>query len=159
MNKLSDRITIIVPKYGSETVLKRFVRIFHQDFGLLNNDKIGKSGKPIKSNITDNESAKMKTSHGVIQGYDGVAAVDDKHQVIVHAQAVGEAQEHGLLQPMIDGTRDNLSALSERDDVFKKIKLTADAGFHICGTADSSPWPLKTTFERYSSSNIMNFLL
>jgi len=33
----------------------------------------GKTGKPIKSNITDNESAKMKTSHGVIQGYDGVA--------------------------------------------------------------------------------------
>jgi len=31
-------------------------------------DKIGARGWPIKSNITDNESAKMKTSHGVIQG-------------------------------------------------------------------------------------------
>jgi hypothetical protein len=40
-------------------------------------DKIGKTGKAIHSNITDNESAKMKTSHGVIQGYDGVVAVDD----------------------------------------------------------------------------------
>jgi transposase len=28
-----------------------------------NEDKPGKSGKPVKSNITDNESAKMKTSH------------------------------------------------------------------------------------------------
>jgi hypothetical protein len=43
-----------------------------------NDDKIGKSGKPIKSNITDNESAKMKTSKGVIQGYDGVTAVNGK---------------------------------------------------------------------------------
>jgi len=40
-----------------------------------NDDKPGKTGRPIKSNITDNESAKMKTSNGVIQGYDGVAAV------------------------------------------------------------------------------------
>ena len=39
-------------------------------------DKPGKSGKPKKSNITDNDSAKMQTSHGVIQGYDGVTAVD-----------------------------------------------------------------------------------
>jgi hypothetical protein len=38
MNKQSDSITVIDPKYGSETVLKRFVRIFHQDFGLLNCD-------------------------------------------------------------------------------------------------------------------------
>src|SRR3972149_2096688 len=52
-----------------------------------NDDKPGKSGKPIKSNITDNESAKMKTSHGVIQGYDGVTVVDAKHQIIVHADS------------------------------------------------------------------------
>jgi len=36
-----------------------------------NEDKPGKSGKPVKSNITDNETAKMKTSHGVIQGMMG----------------------------------------------------------------------------------------
>jgi hypothetical protein len=57
-----------------------------------NDDKIGKSGKPIKSNITDNESAKMKTSKGVIQGYDGVTVVDGKHQVIVYAEAFGQPQ-------------------------------------------------------------------
>ena len=56
-----------------------------------NDDKPGKGGKPKKSNITDNESAKMKTSKGVIQGYDGVACVDSKHQVIVHGEAFGEA--------------------------------------------------------------------
>lgn len=36
----------------------------------------GKAKKEIKSNITDNESAKMTTSKGMIQGYNGVATVD-----------------------------------------------------------------------------------
>ena len=89
------------------------------------NDKPGKTGKPIKSNITDNESATMKTSHGVVQGYDGVAVVDNKHQIIVHAEAFGAPQEHELLQPMVEGTRQNLGT-----DVFKRTKLTADSGFH-----------------------------
>jgi hypothetical protein len=93
-------------------------------------DKIGKAGNPINSNITDNESAKMKTSHGVIQGYDGVVAVDDKKQVIVHAEAFGEAQEHDLLKPMIEGTKENFQAIGYKGDVFKQAKMTADAGFH-----------------------------
>ena len=95
-----------------------------------NDDKPGKTGKPRKSNVTDNESAKMKTSKGVIQGYDGVAMVDSKHQVIVHAAAFGEPQEHGLLEPMVEGTRENFSSIGHEQDVFEKTKLTADSGFH-----------------------------
>ena len=95
-----------------------------------NQDKIGKSGNPIQSNITDNESAKMKTSKGVIQGYDGVVAVDDKNQVIVHAEAFGQAQEHDLLKPMIEGVRDNFIAIDHKGDICKQVQLTADAGFH-----------------------------
>lgn len=95
-----------------------------------NDDKPGKTGKARKSNITDNESAKMKTSHGVIQGYDGVAAVDGKHQVIVHAETFGEAQEHDLLKPMVEGVRKHFQAIGEGGDIFKNTKLTADSGFH-----------------------------
>ena len=95
-----------------------------------NEDKPGKGGKPKKSNLTDNESAKMKSAHGVIQGYDGVAAVDAKHQVVVHAEAFGEAQEHDLLVPMIDGTRENFQGIARMGDLFEDTKLTADAGFH-----------------------------
>jgi transposase len=94
-----------------------------------NEDKPGKTGKPIKSNITDNESAKMKTSHGVIQGYNGVAVVDSKHQVIVHAEAFGAAQEHDLLKPMIEGTKENFEGLGDKK-VFEKAKLVADSGYH-----------------------------
>lgn len=95
-----------------------------------NDDKPGKTGKPVKSNITDNESAKIKTSKGVIQGYDGVTVVDDKHQVIVHAEAFGKAQEHDLLKPMVEGTRENFREIDSEEDVFEKAKLVGDSGFH-----------------------------
>lgn len=94
-----------------------------------NDDKPGKTGKPRKSNITDNDSAKMKTSRGVIQGYDGVASVDSKYQIVVHAAAFGEAQEHDLLKPMVEGTEENFQALG-KPEVFHDTKLTADSGFH-----------------------------
>ena len=97
-----------------------------------NDDKPGKTGKPKKSNITDNDSAKMKTSKGVIQGFDGVAAVDSKHQIIVEAHAYGEAQEHDLLQPMIEQVKENFQSIksSKRFNIFIKTKVTTDSGFY-----------------------------
>ena len=55
-------------------------------------DRIGTRGTPVKSNITDNESAKMVSSHGVTQGYNGIATVDEKHQVVVDGQALGDGR-------------------------------------------------------------------
>jgi hypothetical protein len=80
-----------------------------------NEDKPGKTGRPKKSNLTDNESAKMQGGHRDTRGYDGVAAVDSKHRVIVHAEAFGEPQEHGLLMPMVEGARENFRASGESD--------------------------------------------
>lgn len=111
-----------------ETIKSKVKKI--KQFLRDNADKPGKTGKPIKSNITDNESAKIKTSHGVIQGYNGVAVVDEKHQVIVHAEAFGAAQEHDLLQPMIEGTKDNFKEIGSEEDIFEKTKLVADSGYH-----------------------------
>ena len=111
-----------------ETLVKRVSKI--REWLNHNDDKPGKTGKPIKSNITDNESAKIKTSRGVIQGYDGVTAVDGKRQVIVNAEAFGAPQEHDLLGPMIEGVRENFQAIGKEEDVFEKAKLTADSGFH-----------------------------
>ena len=88
-------------------------------------EKLGSRGTPIKSNITDNDSAKMKTSHGVIQGYVGVSAADSKHQVIISAEAFGQCQEHDLLEPIVQGAKDHLG-----QDYIEKAKLTADSGFH-----------------------------
>ena len=84
-------------------------------------DRKGSKGAIRKSNRTDNESAKMATSKGVIQGYTGVAAVDAKHQIIVEAQAHGTGSEQELLIPVVEAMEDKLA-----DDTL----ITADAGYH-----------------------------
>lgn len=91
---------------------------------------IGPSGNERKSNITDPQSAKMSTNHGVIQGYNGIAVVDEKHQIIVNAQAHGEGQESHLLKPTIESTREELRAADLSPDIFKQAKVTTDAGYH-----------------------------
>lgn len=94
-------------------------------------ERTGVSGRVVKSNITDNESAKMKTSHGVIQGYTGVAAVDSKHQVVVHAEAFGQGQEHGLLKPVLEGINETFADSSKKTQcAVKDAKITADSGYH-----------------------------
>jgi len=92
--------------------------------------KKGKSKNEIQSNITDNDSAKMPTSHGVIQGYNAQAMVDDKHQIIVHAEAMGNGQDSDNLEPMLKGTSDNLKAIGKGDQTLKGKILTADSNYH-----------------------------
>jgi len=93
-------------------------------------DRKGAKGKVIKSNRTDNESAKMATSKGVIQGYTAVAADDapkevplgdDRHQIIVAAQAHGTGSEQALLLPVVEAA----TPLCTVDTL-----ITADAGYH-----------------------------
>jgi transposase len=100
-----------------------------EGFLATHEEKIGRAGKPVQSNVTDNESAKMRTNKGVIQGYNGVAVVDAQHQVVVEAQAFGESQEHGLLVPMLERTRESFKALDLSEDILQEVKLTADAGY------------------------------
>jgi transposase len=84
-------------------------------------DRHGPTGGTRKSNLTDNESAKMATDKGVIQGYCGVAAVDSKQQVIIEASAYGSGSEQELLLPVIDACQAQRCAGTE---------ITADAGYH-----------------------------
>jgi hypothetical protein len=90
---------------------------------------LGPGGKERKSNITDPDSAKMATNHGVIQGYNGIAVVDAKHQIIITAEAHGEGQEAHLLAPMIEQTRAQCRSAGIREDIFKNTTLSADAGY------------------------------
>ena len=80
-------------------------------------ERLGAKGSPIKRNLTDAESATLKSGHGVVQGYIGVAAADDAYQVIVEARAHGTPQEHDLLKPVIDGVREHFAAIGEGDAV------------------------------------------
>lgn len=90
----------------------------------------GKRKKEVKSNITDNDSAKMTTSKGTIQGYNGVAAVDKKHQVVVDAQAFGDGQEHPTLQPVAAAIKDRYRRMGVSDNIYATgTVVTADTGF------------------------------
>ena len=84
-------------------------------------DRPGAKGAVRQSNRTDNESAKMATSKGVIQGYTGVAVVDRTHQIIVEAQAHGTGSEQELLIPVVTAVKALLG---------DETCITADAGYH-----------------------------
>jgi transposase len=111
-----------------ERLTKKAERI--EKFLKENDPKIGKVGKEIKSNITDNESANMMTSHGTIQGYNGQALVDKEHQVIVHAEAFGEGQDQHHIPPMLDGAKENMEEIGRGGDYFEDKILVADVNYH-----------------------------
>jgi transposase len=84
-------------------------------------ERRGPTGGVRKSNRTDNESAKLATGKGVIQGYTGVAAVDSQHQIIVDAQAHGTGAEQELLVRVVTAVQPLLHPATV---------ITADAGYH-----------------------------
>ena len=111
-----------------ESLQKQADRI--EKFLKENGPKIGKQGREVKSNITDNDSAMMVGTHGAIQGYNGQALVDSKHQVIVHGEVFGEAQDHHLVPPILDGAKENMEAIGQSEDYFSGKTFTADSNYH-----------------------------
>jgi transposase len=95
-----------------------------------NDERIGRRGKPVKSNITDNDSAKLVSSHGVIQGYNGVATVDEKHQVVVDAQAFGDGHEAAHVSEIIKSIETTFRIIEPGAKIFDFVVLTADSGFN-----------------------------
>jgi transposase len=95
-----------------------------------NEAKIGKQGREIQSNVTDNDSAKMMTSHGTIQGYNAQALVDEKNQIIVQGEASGSGQDHHHMPPIIDEAKKNMKALGHDENYFEGAVVTADSNYH-----------------------------
>ena len=91
--------------------------------------KLGSNGKEIQSNAVDNESVKMPSSHGVIQGYNAQALVDCKHQVILAAE-VFASQDHDNLKPMLAGAKKNVITIGKEPTYFEGKELTADPNYH-----------------------------
>jgi transposase len=92
-----------------------------REFLATHEERRSEKGAIRKSNVTDNDSAKMATSKGVIQGYTAVAAVDSKAQIIVSAHAHGSGSEQSVLLPMVE----SIAALRTDQSI-----VTADAGYH-----------------------------
>jgi Transposase DDE domain len=78
-------------------------------------------GEVLKSNVTDDESAKMATAKGVLQGFTAIAAVDERHQVIVAADVHGSGSEQATLLPMVARCAPVMT---------EQTIITADAGYH-----------------------------
>lgn len=122
------------PEIASEHQMKR-ERRFQLQVERLNQflqdqePKLGSNGQEIQSNVVDNESVKMPSSHGVVQGYNAQALVDAKHQVILAAEAFA-SQDHENLAPMLAGAKKNLNALGKDETYFQGKQLTADSNYH-----------------------------
>lgn len=100
-----------------------------EEFLANNEPKIGSKGNEIQSNVIDNESAKMATSHGVQQGYNANAMVDDKNQVITSAEVFGSGTDTKAMAPMLEETRKNLEAAGFEAPLEGKI-VSADTGYY-----------------------------
>ena len=95
-----------------------------------NDKKMGVNKKELHSNVTDNDSAKMHTAHGTVQGYNGQAIVDSKHQVIVYGEAIGKGLDNDNLPPVVDGAKENLESIGKGADYFEGKIVTADSSYH-----------------------------
>ena len=137
--KLQEVITAHIHEDGlssseTERHQQQEKRLLHQverlnEFLQEQKPKVGKGREEIQSNVTDNQSAKMPTSHGVIQGYNAQAWVDGKHQVIVQAEAFGN-QDHENLAPMLAGAKKNMQGIGKDPDYFKGRQLSADSNYY-----------------------------
>jgi len=128
---LSGRIDELQAKVNKlDRAIERMIKAHHMENTKDAKLKRGPNGKERKSNVTDNDSAKMKTGKGVNQGYTAVAVTDDKHQLFVEAQAHGAPEVQELLQPVLTDLQESFQDLGPSGNILAESKLTADSGFH-----------------------------
>jgi len=121
--KTDEQINLTIKKLEKKAEkIKKFIK--------ENEIKKSKRSGENQSNITDNESAKMKSSHGIIQGYNGQAFVDDKCQIIAGAEVFGQGGDSGLIEPMIETVKSNFKELGKPDDCLRNKTLIADTAYY-----------------------------
>lgn len=129
-HKRNDRKKVHTPRQVSERMerLQRKVERVER-FLAESGPRVGRMGKEVQSNVTDNESAKMKSSHGIIQGYNANAMVDQKHQVIVHGEVFGEGDDGAVAEAMLQGAQAHLEAAGCGTAVLEDAVVSADTGY------------------------------
>ena len=98
-------------------------------FLMNNEERLGASGEVVKSNVTDNESGKIKCSDGVIQGYNGMAVADSKNQIIVAANAYGSVAEGQYFPGLLDRTEENMSIVTGKENPLEGTVMLGDNGY------------------------------
>jgi len=142
-DKLQEKLTRVIAEHAQadkqpEVVVERQQKREHRfqlqverltTFLNEREPKRGSEGKEIQSNAVDNDSVKMPSSHGVIQGYNAQALVDSKHQVILAAEVFAN-QDHENLKPILAGAKQTLVAIGKDETYFAGKELTADSNYH-----------------------------
>ena len=145
MERMEKRVRNILKKHISqdEQDIKSLPESAHKQIERLNRDikkiqtflatnepKSGSKREEVKSNITDNDSVQMMTSHGPLQGYNGQALTDSKHQIILSSEASSDGQDHNQVTPLLDQAKENLEAIGKSNDFFEGTELLCDASYH-----------------------------
>src|SRR3989454_478163 len=107
----------------------RDVLLVCDEMGLIGREMFAVDGVKLPSNASKEWSGTRGDFEQKIAKMER-AVVDAKHQVVVHGRAFGEAQEHALLVPMLEGTRGTFRELALAEDVLAGAVVAADAGFH-----------------------------
>ena len=91
--------------------------------------KKGVSGEEVKTNITDPESAHIKSAHGFVQGYNGITIADSANQIVISAEAIGSGAENGCFPKMLDSLEENMKKVTGKEKPLKKSLLEGDTGY------------------------------
>ena len=129
-HRLNDKLgtdELAADKRKREKLRKKAERIIN--FLETHAERTGASGEVVKSNITDNESGKIQSSHGVIQGYNGIAVADSKSQVIVAANAYGTVAEGQFFPELLEMTEKNMMVVKGKEKPLKGKLILADNGY------------------------------
>jgi hypothetical protein len=110
-----------------EKMKKKADRIL--EFLETHEERRGASGEIIQSNVTDNESGKIKGAHGVIQGYNGIAVADSKNQVIVAANAYGSVAEGQFFPEMLEKTEHNMRVIKKKKKPLDGTMMLGDNAY------------------------------
>ena len=89
----------------------------------------GLSDAEVKSNITDNESALIKTKEGYVQGYNGISIADSANQIIICAEVTGSVAESGKFPHMAEALNESMKELTGKEEPLKKSIILGDTNY------------------------------
>lgn len=119
---LQESLEKKIKKYNNKvSKFERFMKDHEKKRGHRNRER--------KSNITDNESAKMFSSHGFIQGYNGISVVDSKYQVVIYPEAFGTVGEAEVFKGTMNEAKKIGAKAGISKDIFKGKKVICDTGY------------------------------
>ncbi|MDY6968814.1 MAG: hypothetical protein SVR08_09205, partial [Spirochaetota bacterium] len=57
------------------------------------------------------------------------AIVDEKHQIVMHAEAFGKGEDSSIMEPMLEGAKEKLEAACWEEPL-KNRTISADTGYY-----------------------------